>query len=88
MKSLDAIQEINEQKELKHVMNERIELVKEKSGIIDISMQEQKIAINDIVATVENTSNIVQKNAQNTELLRENSEKIKTLAHELSIKFG
>jgi len=87
-KSLDAIQEIKEQKDLKSVMNERAEQVKEKSNIIDTSMQEQKVAIGDIVATVESTSNIIQKNAQNTELLRENSEKIKNLAEELSTKFG
>ena len=51
-------------------------------------MQEQKTAIGDIVLTVENTSQIVQKNAENTEKLRENSESIKNLSEQLSTKFG
>lgn len=87
-KSLDMIQEITSQKDIKRIMNERVEAVKNKSGIIELSMQEQKTAINDIVASVESTSAIVQKNAENTELLRENSEKIQRLAEELNIKFA
>lgn len=87
-KSLDTIREINEQKELKKIMNERAEAVKEKSVIIDNSMNEQKTAITDIVQSVEDTSLIVQKNAENTELLRENSGRIKELAEELSTKLS
>lgn len=87
-KSIDMIQDIISQKDIRTIMNERAEAVKDKSGIIELSMHEQKIAINDIVASVEITSAIVQKNAENTELLRENSEKIQRLADDLSIKFA
>mgnify|MGYP001220284224 CR=1 FL=1 len=86
-KSLDTIREIRGQKELKKIMNERAEVVKEKSEIIDNSMREQKISISDIVQSVESTSRIVQKNAENTELLRQNSGKITNLVEELNTKF-
>ncbi len=87
-KSLDIIQEINGQKKLKKIMNERAEAVIDKSVIIDNSMNEQKLAITDIVQSVEDTNYIVQKNAENTELLRENSGKIKNLAEDLSTKLS
>lgn len=86
-KSLDTISEISRQKELKKIMNERAEAVKEKSEIIDISMKEQKLAILEIVQSVDGTSQMVQKNAENTELLRDYSEKIKVLAEGLSTNF-
>lgn len=82
-RSLDAIQEINGQKELKKIMNERALAVQRQAGIIETSMHEQKIGITDIVKAVENTNSIVQKNAENTEVLKETSGKIKNLAREL-----
>ena len=85
-KSLDTIQEIISQKELKNTMNERAVAVQKQSGIIEISMHEQRIGLNDIVKAVENANDMVQKNADNTEVLKENSEKIKALAGELRRK--
>lgn len=85
-KSRDTIQEIMSQKELKNIMNERALAVQKQSGIIEISMHEQRIGLNDIVQAVENANDMVQKNADNTEVLKENSEKIKALAGELKRK--
>lgn len=85
-KSLDALQEISGQKELKKIMNERALAVKEQAGIIENSMHEQKIGITDIVKAVENTNIIVQKNAENTEVLKETSEKIRRMADDLRKK--
>lgn len=82
-KSLDALQEIHGQKELKRVMNERALAVQQQAGIIETSMHEQKMGITDIVRAVENTNSIVQKNAANTEILRDTSEKIRKLADDL-----
>ena len=85
-KSLDAIQEIKSQKEVKRVMNERALAVRQQAEIIATSMHEQKMGIHDIVQAVEGTNTMVQKNADNTEVLKDNSERISTLAGELSSK--
>ena len=82
-KSLDALQKIHGQEVLKRIMNERALAVQQQAGIIETSMHEQKMGITDIVKAVENTNSIVQKNAENTEILRSTSEKIRRLADDL-----
>lgn len=85
-KSLDTIQEIISQKQLKNTMNERALAVQNQADIIEKSMHEQKLGLTDIVKAVENANEMVQKNADNTTVLRENTDRVKDLAGELRRK--
>lgn len=86
--SLDSLQEkgmttltaLEHQKKLKADMNSRAAVANQKTEIITISMQEQQRAIEGIASAIDDTSKTVQENADNTEVLRRNSESLQNLA--------
>ncbi|HON77055.1 MAG TPA: methyl-accepting chemotaxis protein [Spirochaetota bacterium] len=82
-KSADALDEISRQKQLKDDMNRKTDQVKQKSDMINISVTEQKQAIDEVVKSLEDTNRVVQDNAANTEHLRDNADELKLLADEL-----
>jgi len=82
-KSGDALDEISRQKQLKDEMNRKTGQVKQKSDMINISVTEQKQAIDEVVKSLEDTNRAVQDNAENTEHLRDNADELKLLADEL-----
>lgn len=82
-KSGDALEEISRQKQLKDEMNRKTGQVKQKSDMINISVTEQKQAIDEVVKSLEDTNRIVQDNASNTEHLRDNADELKILADDL-----
>jgi len=84
--SSDALDEINNQKQLKDEMNLKTVQVKQKSDMINISVTEQKQAIDEVVKSLEDTNRIVQDNASKTEHLRDNAAELKNLADELMSK--
>ncbi len=78
-----ALSEISSQKTIREEMNSGTTLVQEKSDIIDVAMSEQKIAIDEVVKSIEETNRAVQDNAVNTEHLRDNAEELRQLADDL-----
>ena len=58
-------------------------MAKEKTEIITISMREQQRAIEGIASAIDDTSKTVQENADNTEVLRKNSEALQDVASSL-----
>lgn len=89
--SLDSLQEkgmttvtaLENQKKLNADMNSRAAMAKEKTEIITISMREQQRAIEGIASAIDDTSRTVQANADNTEVLRKNSEALQDVASSL-----
>lgn len=67
---------IQKQKELKDLMNSRTEIVMEKSDIIEKAVNEQKTAIHDVVKAIDETSDIVKKNTENTSHLSRSVEEL------------
>jgi len=64
-------------------MQQKAELVKSKSDLIETSMNEQELAIADVVISIENFNNVLQKNTESTNSLRENTSELKNLADHL-----
>ena len=64
-------------------MNSRAAVAKEKTEIITISMREQQRAIEGIASAIDDTSKSVQENADNTEVLKKNSETLQNVASSL-----
>ena len=83
-----AMKIINDQDALRLTMNRMTSVVREKSDLIEQSMHEQKLAIDDIVKSIEMTSSIVQENARTTESLSQNTEELKLLSSDLSSGLG
>jgi len=75
-------------KKIKDDMNNKTQIVQEKSEHIELSMKEQMEAMNDILRAIEDTNDAVQKNAQNTEILRQNAMELKELSNKLNLKFS
>ncbi len=75
---------IQKQKKLKELMNSRAEIVRGKSGIIENAMNDQKTAIHDVVRAIEEASDIVKKNTENTSHLSKSVEELIELSSGLS----
>jgi methyl-accepting chemotaxis protein len=87
-KTTSILEEINKQKRLNDEMDNRTVVVKQKSEQIELSMREQKRAIDDVASSIADTNTIVQKNAENTAELEINAQTLKKLADELGAKFA
>ncbi|MGL4370160.1 MAG: hypothetical protein ACRCUT_10895, partial [Spirochaetota bacterium] len=72
---------------LKDEMNERTLVTKKSSEQIQLIMAEQKRAIDDVVNSISNTNDGVQKNAENTAILQENADQLIALSGELNKEF-
>ncbi len=83
-KTAEANIEVNRQKTLKDEMNEKTEIVKKRSEQIEHSMVEQKIAIEDVVKSIDETNKNVQINTQSTEELRRSADNLSALSKELN----
>ncbi len=86
-KAAEALRTIGEQKNLQDEMNKRIEVVRQKSEQIEMTMVEQESAIDDVVISIDETNKLVQQNTQNTEKLRDNSSELKEFAEKLNMEF-
>ncbi len=82
-KSVQALDQMKKQKVIKEDMHQKAELVKSKSDLIETSMNEQELAIADVVISIENFNNVLQKNTESTNSLRENTSELKNLADHL-----
>ncbi|MFW5862220.1 MAG: phage tail tape measure protein [Spirochaetota bacterium] len=83
-----AFSEIEALESIKGEMNSRTDVVKQKSEQIEISMNEQEKAMDDILQSIEQTNKAVQQNAQNTDVLRENADALKKLSVGLMEEFS
>ncbi|HOT44265.1 MAG TPA: methyl-accepting chemotaxis protein [Spirochaetota bacterium] len=86
-KTSEANIEVNTQKAIKNEMNEKTGVVKTRSEQIEHSMMEQKIAIEDVVKSIDETNKNVQLNTQSTEELRRSAANLTALSRELSTAF-
>lgn len=75
-----TLNEINKQKIYKEEMNRKIGVVNQKAELIEISMSEQKRAIDDVVKSIEQVSLSVQENADNTAVLKESAVSLTALS--------
>jgi methyl-accepting chemotaxis protein len=64
-------------------MNLKAKVVQNKSDQIEISMTEQESAISDVVMSIENFNNMLQKNTESTNNLRDNAQDLKKLTESL-----
>lgn len=83
-----AIEKIDEQKSKKEVMNFKTGVVKDKSEMIERAMTEQKLAIDEVVKTIEITSRAIQNNVEYTDDLRRIAEDLDIIAMDLQSKFN
>ena len=79
-KSVQALDQMKKQKTIKEDMNKKAESVKNKSELIETSMNEQESAIADVVLSIENFNNMLQKNTESTNELRESASELIKLA--------
>lgn len=82
-KSVQALSQMKKQKQIKEEMSEKAESVKTKSEMIETSMNEQESAIADVVISIENFNNMLQKNTESTNNLRESTAELIKLADEI-----
>ena len=86
-RSEDILLEIDNQKNLRDEMNSRTQDVKEKSELINLTMNEQQNAISEVVRSIEITTSLVQNNASSAESLRESSKDIVLISETLNKEF-
>ncbi len=84
VKSVQALNQMKKQKSIKEDMNFKTESVRNKSDVIERSMNEQESAIADVVISIENFNNVLQNNTETTNSLRENTGDLKNLAKQLN----
>ena len=82
-KSVQALDQMKKQKTIKESMNLKAKVVQNKSDQIEISMTEQESAIADVVMSIENFNNMLQKNTESTNNLRDNAQDLKMLTESL-----
>lgn len=82
-KSVQALDQMKKQKTIKEDMNHKAKVVQNKSDQIEISMTEQESAIADVVMSIENFNNMLQKNTESTNNLRDNAQDLKMLTESL-----
>jgi methyl-accepting chemotaxis protein len=86
-KTDQANSEVDRQKHIKDEMNVRTKDVKERAEQIEHSMGEQKIAIEDVVKSIDETNKTIQSNTISTEELRAGADKLTTVAKDLNLAF-
>ncbi|HNW28016.1 MAG TPA: methyl-accepting chemotaxis protein [Spirochaetota bacterium] len=86
-KTAEANIEVNTQKAIKDEMNEKTGVVKTRAEQIEHSMMEQKLAIEDVVKSIDETNKNVQLNTQSTEELRHSAANLTALSNELNSAF-
>ncbi len=86
-KTAEANVEVNTQKTIKNEMNEKTDIVKKRAEQIEHSMVEQKIAIEDVVKSIDETNKNVQLNTQSTEELRKSADNLTVLSRVLHAVF-
>jgi methyl-accepting chemotaxis protein len=86
-KAADVLGIIKDQDSLKESMNMMVDTVRQKSELIDTSMQEQKTSIEDVVKSISETNRSVQENTEATENLRHSAEELKELTGHLHGEF-
>lgn len=82
-KSVLALEQMKKQKNIKEEMNRKAESVKNKSDLIETSMNEQEAAIADVVKSIENFNTILQNNTESTNNLSQSAAELKMLADKL-----
>ncbi len=82
-KSVQALDQMKKQKTIKEEMNLKAKVVQNKSDQIELSMTEQESAISDVVMSIENFNNILQKNTESTNNLRDNAQDLKKLTESM-----
>ncbi len=87
-KTGEAIREVSAQKSIKDDMNDKAVVVKNRSEQIEHSMNEQKLAIEDVVKSIDETNKSVQLNTQSTEDLRQSAETLAELSSNLNEVFS
>jgi methyl-accepting chemotaxis protein len=86
-KAANVLNVIKEQDTLKTTMDQMVELVRQKSELINSSMSEQKTSIDSVVHAITDTNLSVQQNTESAENIRHNANELKELSLELSKKF-
>ena len=94
--SIDSLQEVavitinalEDQKKMKDDMDRKTDIALEKTEHISMSMKEQSTAIEGIALSIEDTSKIVQQNAENTKELQNGSETLRELAATLETEIS
>jgi methyl-accepting chemotaxis protein len=87
VKSDQANGEVRRQKEIKDDMNVRTRDVKERAEQIAHSMGEQKIAIDDVVKSIDETNKTIQSNTMSTEELRQSADELTAVSKSLNLAF-
>jgi len=82
-KSVQALEQMKKQKTIKEDMSRKAESVKNKSDLIETSMNEQEAAIADVVQSIENFNNVLQKNTESTNNLSGSVLELKNFADKL-----
>ncbi len=82
-KSVQALDQMKKQKSIKGDMNQKTEIVRNKSEQIETSMNEQEMAIADVVKSIENFNSMLQSNTETTNNLRLNTSDLKNLSDHL-----
>jgi len=83
----DALQEVSDQKKIKDTMNDMTRSVIDQAENINFLMTDQKDSIDNVVISIENTNRIVQNNTENTEKLRDQSERLQKMSDNLKSHF-
>ncbi len=83
-KALDTLNIISSQKSLQDEMLAKTTLVRNKSEIIRSASNEQSVAIEEVMKSIENTNAIVQQTSSYVNVLKDNYEKLSRLADALN----
>ncbi len=84
-KGEETLEAISQQRQIRHEMIDKTEIVREKSGIISAATREQSAAINEVVVSIDSTNSIVQGIAGHAQVLKGGYEKLKQLADRLNV---
>ncbi|HOD16960.1 MAG TPA: methyl-accepting chemotaxis protein [Spirochaetota bacterium] len=88
LKTDEANSEVHRQKMIKDEMNTRTKDVKERADQIEHSIGEQKIAIEDVVKSIDETNKTIQSNTMRTEELRRSAEELTAVSKNLNLAFA
>lgn len=86
--ALDTINALEKQKKLKTDMDEKSKITKEKTDMISVAMKEQEVAIDGIAIAIDDSSKVIQQNAENTKILQDSADKLKQISVELKNKIS
>jgi methyl-accepting chemotaxis protein len=88
LKTDEANSEVHRQKMIKDEMNTRTKDVKERADQIEHSIGEQKIAIEDVVKSIDETNKTIQTNTMSTEELRRSAVELTAVSKNLNLAFA